>query len=575
MMPGSLIARSHDLRGYEPARAMGYPCNDFARNAPMSTTTETAARLPRQIPYIIGNEACERFSFYGMRNILVQFLISSAILAYLPEAERGAMAKEVFHSFVIGVYFFPLLGGWLSDRFFGKYNTVLWFSLIYCAGHACLALFENNRTGFYTGLFLIALGSGGIKPLVVSFCGDQFDKSNKHLAKIVFDFFYWTINFGSFFASLLMPLFLRSYGPSVAFGIPGVLMFVATVIFWLGRKKYVRVPPTRGEDPDSFYNVARTALKARAPGQGRPGFAVAAAGVVLAVAMLLCWALRAVFGVALPFWPEDFGFVITACLALGALIAFGGIGVSMQLERARGKHADAAVDSVRAVLRIVIVFALTTPFWSLFDQKASTWVIQGKEMTVPHEAWWWPSFLVKEAGQMQALNPLLVMLIIPFNNIVLYPALRRMGYDPSPLRRMGWGIAFSGLAWVVAALIQLQIDSGAQTSLAWQALPYLLLTFGEVLVSATALEFAYSQATVAMKGVIMALWYLTSTFGSLWVLLTNAAVRNDAVTAMVGASGLSENAFLMFFFAGFALVCALAFAAYARIYPMQDNYRNA
>ena len=535
----------------------------------------TRARLPRQIPYIIGNEACERFSFYGMRNILVQFLVSSVILAYVPEAERQGVAKDVFHSFVIGVYFFPLLGGWLSDRFFGKYNTVLWFSLVYCAGHASLAMFDGNRTGFYAGLFLIALGSGGIKPLVVSFCGDQFTTANRHLAKVVFDAFYWTINFGSFFASLLMPLFLRSLGPAVAFGIPGVLMFIATLVFWLGRGKYVRVPPSRGEDPHSFFNVARTALATQVAGRGRPGLLVAGFGVALAAAMLLCWALHAWFGVELPFWPDDFHFVISACLALGALIAFGGVGVSMQLERARGRHPDAAVDGVRAVLRILIVFALTTPFWSLFDQKASTWVIQGKDMVVPHEAWWWPSFLVKEAGQMQALNPLLIMLLIPFNNILLYPALRRLGYDPTPLRRMGWGIAFAGVAWIVAGAIQLGIDGGARTSLAWQAWPYLLLTFGEVLVSATALEFAYSQATSAMKGVIMAFWYLTSTFGSLWVLLTNVAVRNEAVTVRIAATGYSENAFLMFFFALFAFAAALAFAAYARGYPMQDNYRTA
>ncbi len=532
-------------------------------------------RLPRQVPYIIGNEACERFSFYGMRNILVQFLVSSVLLAYLPDAERQAAAKDVFHSFVIGVYFFPLLGGWLADRFFGKYDTVLWFSLVYCAGHACLALFEDSRQGFYAGLLLIALGSGGIKPLVVSFVGDQFTRDNKALAKIVFDAFYWTINFGSFFASLLMPLFLRSFGPAVAFGIPGALMFVATFVFWLGRRQYVRVPPTRGRDPDSFYNVARTALLARAPGQGRPGLAVAIAGAALAAAMLLCWALHAWAGIDVPYWPAGFHFVITACLALGALIAFGGAGVSLQLERARGRHPDAAVDSVRAVLRILIVFALTTPFWSLFDQKASTWVIQGHAMAVPHDAWWWPSWLVKEAAQMQALNPLLIMLVIPLNNIVLYPWLRRMGYDPTPLRRMGWGIAFAGLAWIFAGAIQLRIDGGASTSLAWQAWPYALLTFGEVLVSATALEFAYSQARASMKGVIMAFWYLASTFGSLWVLLTNVAVRNDAVTARIAATGWSENAFLMFFFAAFAFAAALAFAAYARRYPMQDNYLDA
>src|SRR5688500_11077241 len=272
------------------------------------------AKLPRQIPYIIGNEACERFSFYGMRNILVQFLVSSVILAYIPEAQREGEAKDIFHSFVIGVYFFPLLGGWLSDRYFGKYNTVMWFSLIYCAGHACLAMFDDNRHGFYTGLFLIALGSGGIKPLVVSFVGDQFTQANKHLAKIVFDFFYWIINFGSFFASLLMPLFLKNYGPAVAFGIPGVMMFIATIVLWSGRRKYVHVPPSAAS-PHSFTRVARTALLAHAPGQGRPGLTIALIGVAGAV-------------VSLAMSPQ-WGFVIAACTALVLLLAFGSIGTSM------------------------------------------------------------------------------------------------------------------------------------------------------------------------------------------------------------------------------------------------------
>ena len=526
----------------------------------MSTTAEASqGRMPRQIPYIIGNEACERFSFYGMRNILVPFLISSVLLAYLPEADRDGKAKDIFHTFVIGVYFFPLLGGWLSDRFFGKYNTVLWLSLVYCAGHACLAMFEENRTGFYTGLFLIALGSGGIKPLVSAFVGDQFDQSNKDKAKVVYDAFYWTINFGSFFASLLMPIFLRNHGPSIAFGIPGILMFVATVIFWAGRKKYVHVPPSP-PDPDSFLNVVRSALIGPAPGKGA-GTMLAAAGVVLAVASLAL--------------IPSMGFVKAVLIGLGVLMGLVGVGASMQLDRARARHPDVAIEGVRSVLRILIVFALVTPFWSLFDQKASTWVIQGKAMVIPHDLWWWPSWLVKDATQMQALNPLMVMLLIPFNNLVLYPALRRMGFNVTALRRMGWGIAISALSWIVAGVLQLQMDEGQQVSLAWQTLPYLLLTFGEVLVSATALEFAYSQAPMAMKGVIMAFWYLTSTFGGLWVLLTNASVRDPAVIGWIQAQGWTENAFLMFFFAGFAFVAALAFALYARTYPMQDNYRTA
>ncbi|KLD78338.1 POT family MFS transporter [Xanthomonas hyacinthi] len=516
-----------------------------------AASAHAGAGMPRQIPYIIGNEACERFSFYGMRNILVQFLITSLLLQEMTAPGREAEAKHIMHSFMVGVYFFPLLGGWLADRFFGKYTTILWFSLVYCAGHACLALFEGSRGGFFVGLGLIALGAGGIKPLVASFMGDQFDQSNKHLAKLVFDAFYWIINFGSLFASLLIPLALKHLGPAWAFGIPGILMFVATLVFWAGRRRYVRVP-LPPKDPHGFAQVVRSALLLRAPGQGRPGLALAAAAVALALASFAL----------LP----TLGSVICLCLALVLLLAGIGGGTWWQLERARAVHPDAAVGGVRAVLRVLVVFALATPFFSLFDQKASTWVLQGQQMQMPD----WFS-----ASQMQALNPALVMLLIPFNNLVLYPLLRRGGYEPTALRRMTAGIAFSGLAWIMVGTLQVAMDGGDALSIAWQILPYALLTFGEVLVSATGLEFAYSQAPQSMKGVVMSFWNLTTTVGNLWVLLSNAAVRNDTVTAHIGSTGLSETAFLMFFFAAFACVAALLFGLYARRYRMVDHYRTA
>src|SRR5688572_24561735 len=145
--------------------------------------------LPPQIKYIIGNEAAERFSFYGMRNILTVFLVDYLLSRSLGQSAREAEAKSIFHLFVVGVYYFPLLGGFLADRWFGKYKTILWLSVVYCAGHACLALFESDPVGFYLGLGLIALGSGGIKPCVSSFVGDQFTDQNKHLAKTVFGAF--------------------------------------------------------------------------------------------------------------------------------------------------------------------------------------------------------------------------------------------------------------------------------------------------------------------------------------------------------------------------------------------------
>lgn len=508
-------------------------------------------KMPRQIPFIIANEGCERFSFYGMRNILTPFLITSLLLS-MPEHLRKDMAKEVFHTFVIGVYFFPLLGGWLADRFFGKYNTVFWLSLVYCCGHACLAIFENNPNGFYAGLFLIALGSGGIKPLVTSFVGDQFDQSNRSLATKVFDAFYWIINFGSFFASLLMPIFLKKFGASVAFGIPGILMFIATVIFWSGRTSYVHVPPS-AHNPHSFLNVVKTALFGKhTAGQTGAGFAIAMLGVVAAVGSFAL--------------TSKIGFVAAFCLALVFILGFGGFGAWLQLERARGVHPDDAVDGVRSVLRILVVFAFVTPFWSLFDQKASTWVLQANDMVKPE---WF------EPAQMQALNPLLVMILIPFNNLVLYPLLKSIGIEMTALRRMGWGIAFSGFAWIVVGFMQLAMDGGHPLTITWQILPYALLTFGEVLVSATGLEFAYSQAPMAMKGVIMSFWNLSVTIGNLWVLLANSSVKSPAVTDYIKTTGYSVTAFQMFFFAGFALLAAVCFGLYARNYKVLNNYRKA
>jgi POT family proton-dependent oligopeptide transporter len=524
----------------------------------VSVTVEAPAtpvakgRLPKQIAYIIGNEGCERFSFYGMRNILTVFLVSSLLLS-VPEEHRAGEAKDVFHIFVMGVYFFPLLGGWLSDRYWGKYKTIFWLSLVYCAGHAFLALFETNRTGFYAGLFLIALGSGGIKPCVSAFVGEQFDASNKHLARIVYDAFYWIINFGSFFASLLIPLTLERYGPKWAFGIPGILMFIATFVFWLGRKRYVVEPP-KPQDPDAFARVVKTALTAESPGQGRPGLTVFRIGAIVAVG---CIALSWVIG------P-----VAAICLALVVFLVATGIGSSMQIERARGKHSDEAVSGVRSVWSVLVLFFLVTPFHSLFDQKASTWVLQAGAMEMPGWKWF------ANPSQMQALNPLLVMLFIPLNNVLLFPAMRKMGMNVTPLGRMTAGIAFAGVSWILAGLLQLRVDSGAPTSILWQSLPYAFLTFGEVLVSATGLEFAYSQAPPQLKGVLMSFWTLTVTVGSLWVLLANAAVKNDAVTESIASTGFGVMAFQMFFFAGFAFLAAVAFGICARRYKTVDHYRG-
>jgi POT family proton-dependent oligopeptide transporter len=176
---------------------------------------------------------------------------------------------------------------------------------------------------------------------------------------------------------------------------------------------------------------------------------------------------------------------------------------------------------------------------------------------------------------MQALNPLFVMLLIPFNNLALFPALRKIGIEVTALRRMTMGIAFAALSWVVIGWLQLSLDDGAKVNIAWQVLPYVLLTLGEVLVSATGLEFAYSQAPASMKGALMSFWLLSVTIGNLWVLVANAAVKNDTVTGLIATTGFGVTAFQMFFFAVFAFVAAAIFGLVARGYAVKDHYRAA
>jgi POT family proton-dependent oligopeptide transporter len=342
-----------------------------------------------------------------------------------------------------------------------------------------------------------------------------------------------------------MPIFLKQLGPAIAFGIPGALMFISTVILWGGRKHYVMVPPAP-PDPDSFLRVARTALAS-----GWPGQLLAAAGAALAV-----WSVALI---------PQFGVVISLCLALVAVIACGGGGVWLQLAGARSRHPAEAVEGVRSVLRVLVLFALVTPFWSLFDQKASTWVLQANAMTKP--SWF-------QSSQMQALNPALVMLLIPFNNFVLFPALQRVGYEMTALRRMTAGIAFAGVSWVIVGAMQVILDDGHAFSIAWQVLPYAFLTLGEVLVSATGLEFAYSQAPAAMKGALMSFWYLSITVGNLWVLVSNAGVRHPVVIEAIASTGYGVTALQMFFFAAFALVAAAVFGLVARSYQVVDYYRK-
>ncbi len=383
------------------------------------TTPLETAGMPPGIPYIIGNEAAERFSFYGMKTILVVFMVQ-----YLHFMDGGGgrelsgnEAVEWYHQFSSWVYFTPLLGALLADIFLGKYRTILWLSIVYCFGHAalaCMGSYGHSPWWLGAGLLLICLGSGGIKPCVSAHVGDQFGKTNHHLISRIYNWFYFSINFGSFFSTLLTPWLLEKYGPHWAFGVPGVLMAIATFMFWLGRNRFVHIPPA-----------------------------------------------------GLHFFREVF--------SREGLVAIG---------------------------KLVPLFTFMAVFWSLYDQTGSSWVLQAEQMNLRFLGIDWLD------SQIQAVNPILILVFIPLFTFIIYPFINRH-FPLTPLRKIGLGMVIMIATYGVTTLIQTWIDAGQRPSIAWQILAYVIITVAEIFVSIVGLEFAYTQAPRSMKSWVMSLFWLS------------------------------------------------------------------
>lgn len=457
-------------------------------------TKSTTERFPAQIKYIIWNETCERFSYYGMTGILENYLKN--------RMQMGEdHATETLHLFGTAVYFLPLVGGWIADRWLGRYWTILSISLFYCLGHGTLAAFEGNRMGLFVGLTLLAIGAGGIKPCVSAFVGDQFRADQEHLLTKIYGWFYWAINLGAAAAFFLIPTIKTHWGYGWAFGIPGIAMAVATFAFWMGTPYYVRRPPVPESERVPFIGVLVAALFG--PGNSSSG-----------------------------------GF----------------------LNRARARYSAEQIEGVRSVLGILAVFITIPMFWACYNQVYSTWVIQGGKMA-PLSMFNGGFELNGET--MEAAGSVLVMIWVPVLTLLVYPWLERRGWKPTMLRRMSAGMVLGAIAFVLSGLLQAHLDREETVNIAWQLVPYTVLEAGEVLLSATALEFAFSQAPPQMKSIIMSLWLMTIAGGHFLI-----SVFTDLNEHFVKAKGAAE----FYFYAVMMFIVAGIFIAIVSRYrerPMQ------
>jgi POT family proton-dependent oligopeptide transporter len=267
----------------------------------------------------------------------------------------------------------------------------------------------------------------------------------------------------------LVTFLQKIHGPHWAFGTPGILMFIATVIFWLGRKKFVHLPPV---------------------------------GLKNYIAEIR--------------QPENF----------------------------------------KAIANILILVPFASMFWALWQQNFSSWVVQAEKMDrnlFGHE---WL------AAQIQTVNPIFILTMLPLFSYAIYPAIERV-FRLTSLRKFGMGLFVTALAFLIVALIQLRIDAGQRPNVIWQILAFLVLTAGEILVSVTHLEFAYTQAPKKLKSLVMCTYLLGISLGNLFTAIVDFFTK---ALHLQGETQGSLSARYFFFFVIVMLITATLFLFFARFY---------
>ncbi|KAK3710372.1 hypothetical protein QZH41_012301, partial [Actinostola sp. cb2023] len=360
---------------------------------------------PMSVWFILGNEFCERFSYYGMHAILVMYLTRM-----LKMDDNSATA--IYHTFNMLCYFSPLLGAILADSWLGKYKTILYVSIIYAIGNIVVAvtsipaiLAKVKLTGVMFGLLLIAIGTGGIKPCVSAFGGDQFTASQERLLQSFFSIFYFAINLGSLLSMIITPILrgdVNCFGHDcypLAFGVPAILMITSVALFWCGRKRYKIVPPD-GNVVMMVSCAVGYAIKRRITNKDKDQ------------AKKKHWMD----------WAED-------------------------------KYGSKMISDVKALFKVLFMFLPMPVFWTLFDQQGSRWTLQAEEMDGDIG-----SLVTLKPDQVQALNPVFILVLIPIFEYIVYPILSKCNLLVKPLQRMCAGMMLASLSFVFAAFLHLAVQ---------------------------------------------------------------------------------------------------------------------
>jgi POT family proton-dependent oligopeptide transporter len=447
---------------------------------------------PRGLQTLFFTEMWERFSYYGMRALLVLFMTAQIQRGGLGLTDRVATA--IYGLYVAGVYLSALPGGWIADRLLGAQRALMVGGSLIALGHFTLAL--PSLKAFYLGLTLVVLGTGLLKPNISALVGLLYPEGGAR-RDAGFTIFYMGINLGA----AIGPLVCGSLGERInwhyGFGAAGIGMVLGLVQFWLTRHHLGNiglVPAHRG--PDSR--------------RDQKWLAAAVAGLVILIALCLMEII--------PLEPvrlaqRTSGVIVGMAAAFFAwAFFFAGLG---------------AVEK-RRVGVILILFIASALFWSGYEQAGSSLNLFAERYTERSTP-----FLSQPmpASWFQSLPALFVIVFAPVvAGIWVWMAKR--GRNPALGTKMGWGLILLALGFLVVALASKRALASGPVWPTWLVATYLLHVFGELLISPVGLSSVTKLAPPRLVGQMMGIWFLGTSLGNLMAGLFAGEVSGENAAAM-------------------------------------------
>ena len=458
---------------------------------------------PRGLSTLFFTEMWERFSYYGMRGILLLFLVNSVTTGGFGMSDKTASA--IYGLYVGMVYLMALPGGWVADRILGQRRAVFLGGSIIAAGHFSMAV--PTVPTFYLGLCLIVLGTGLLKPNVSAMVGDLYPEGGAR-RDAGFSIFYSGINTGALFGPIICGYLGEKVNWHLGFGAAGIGMVFGLLQYRLGGK-YLGTAGLRAPAPED-----RTALR-------RLGAGVVVAA--LAAALLVWLQMAGVMRLTLIDVAQSTGVFIgvLALIYFSALLLFGKLSVA---------------EKKRVVL-IFVFFLAAVLFWSGYEQAGSSMNLFAERLTNRVIAGW-----EMPASWLQSVNPVFIIVLAPVVGFVWVWLRSR---EPSTPAKMGYGLALLAIGFFVLAWGATYTVGGGKVSPMWLIVTYFLHTVGELCLSPVGLSSVTKLAPRRLVGQLMGTWFMGTALGNLIAGLAGGGFEGlttgemfAAVAKVTGVAGL-------------------------------------